>query len=663
VSALCLSAFFALGLGALLARVSRAADESRATTCVRAGLSTFAAIVVVEEALGVGGVLGARATLLALGLAVAGVGAATAGHAPAKPTSREPWTPLEVGLAAALFTGLACRSFDGLHRTTFLYDTLSYHLHAPVTWLHDGRLSIVPAVFGDPAPAYAPSNVELLWLFLMAPLRSDYLAQTGQAPLAALACVAVAATAREAGARRAHALAAALAFLLVPEIWQQTSTAMTDLGMAAFFAAALPFLVRLVRNARDEPVGDAVAFGLAVGLCAGSKVVGLVFTLPLAVVAVTLTARRSTRAALALVLAAVGTGGFWYARNFFVAGNPLYPVTVKLGATTLFPGVHDGAVLRTSEYHVAASDLGALGGLLLEAGVGFAGGAALALARRPRWALLACVLVASFWLVIPYQESRFLFPLWAVAAIALAPRGAGTMGAASARTALWVWTPLALAIGGALVAFPTGERCALVGVAAFAAFVAAKAPARVALRTATIVGAVVGLPGVVVVVAAVTLGLPRYRARDPGYSVEDELTEAWSWMRAHARGVRVAYTGNNLAFPLAGADLANDVRYVNVAGAPTDLLHDFARRTPGAASTDPEPAPYREGARYELWRANLRAARRELLFVARLYPGVARTLAHDDEAFPLERAWADAHPDVFALRFASPAARVYAVAP
>ena len=660
MSVLGVSAFFALGLGALVARVSRAADESRATTCVRAGLWTFAAIVVVEEALGIGGLLGARATLLALGLAVAGVGAATARHVPARPTSREPWTPLEVGLAAALITGLACRSFDGLSRTTFLYDTLSYHLHAPVTWMHEGRLSIVPAVFGDPAPAYAPSNVELVWLYLMAPLRSDYLAQTGQSPLAALACVAVVATAREAGARRAHALAAALAFLLVPEIWQQTSTAMTDLGMAAFFAAALPFLVRLARNARDEPVGDAVAFGLAVGLGAGSKVVGLVFTLPLAVVAVTLTARRSTRAALALVLAAVATGGFWYARNFFVAGNPLYPVTVRLGATTLFPGVYDGAVLRTSEYHVAASDLGALGGLLLEAGVGFAGAAALALARRPVWALLACVLVASFWLAIPYQESRFLFPLWAVAAIALAPapRDAGSTGAASTGAA-WGWTPLALAIGGALVAFPTGERWALVGVAAVVTFVAAKVPARVAIRTATIVGAVAGLA----VVAAVALGLPRYRARDPGYSVDDELTEAWSWMRANARAVRVAYTGNNLAFPLAGVDLANDVGYVNVAGAPTDLLHDFARRAPAAVSAGPEPAPYREGARYELWRANLRAARRELLFVARLYPSVARTIAHDDEAFPLERAWADAHPDVFTLRFSSPAARVYAVAP
>ena len=100
----------------------------------------------------------------------------------------------------------AARSGTALHRTTFLYDTLSYHLHAPATWLRDGRLSIVPAVFGDPAPAYAPSNVELLFAFLMAPTRSGALAQAGQVPLAALACAAVAATVREAGGPRAAAL-------------------------------------------------------------------------------------------------------------------------------------------------------------------------------------------------------------------------------------------------------------------------------------------------------------------------------------------------------------------------------------------------------------------------------------------------------------------------
>ena len=651
MTVLLVSAFFAVAFGASAARLSRAAEESRATTGVRVGLWAVAATVVVEETLGVAGSLGARATALGLAVFCAAALARASRLAPPVSVSRDPWTPLEVGLAAALAVGLALRFHDGLHRATFLYDTLSYHLHGPATWMHDGRLSIVPAVFGDPAPAYAPSNVELILFFLMAPLRSDYLAQAGQAPLAALACLAVVAAARESGARRGPALASALALLLVPELWQQSAAAMTDVGVTAFFVAALPFLVRLGRGERAEAVPDAAALGLALGLAAGSKIVGLVYALPIAAVALPLAARRSVKAALALALAGAAAGGFWYARNLAVTGNPLYPLAVRVGGATLFPGLYDRATLRASEYHVAVGELVVLGRLLLEAGVGFAAGAALALARRPRWALLAGVLLALFWLVLPYQESRFLFPLWGVAAVAMAGRAERVT-----RASLTSWVPAALGVVGGLVEFPTDERWALVGVAALVGALTSRAPRLVSPRAVLGAGAVLGVAALV----ATTLGLSSYRARDPGYSVDDELTAAWSWTRAHTHGARVAYTGNNLPFPLAGAELANDVRYVNVAGGPGARLHVFAH---GALISEPEPAPYRDGARYESWLDNLRATRRELVFVAAIYPGVQRVIAHDSEGFPVERAWADAHPDIFTLRFSSAAARVYAVAP
>src|SRR5262249_46961188 len=145
--------------------------------------------------------------------------------------------------------------------------------------------------------------------------------------------------------------------------------------------------------------------------------------------------------------------------------------------------------------------------------------------------------------------------------------------------------------------------------------------------------------------------------RDPGYSVGDETDEDWAWFRANVRDERVAYAGTNLAFPLAGERLSNRVTYVNVAGAPGDRLHDFGPPGDGTA----EPAPYRRGASADIWLANLRAARTQMLFVGALYPIVRRTIAADADGFPIERAWADARPDIFHLRHASAAARVYAV--
>jgi hypothetical protein len=161
---------------------------------------------------------------------------------------------------------------------------------------------------------------------------------------------------------------------------------------------------------------------------------------------------------------------------------------------------------------------------------------------------------------------------------------------------------------------------------------------------------------------AVTNGLARYRATDPGYGIGTGIDDVWTWFRANVRGARVAYTGNNLAFPLTGRDLSNRVTYVNVAGALSDHLHDFGRRLPaGGRSATPEPAPYRDGASFDVWLQNLRAAGAQVLFVAALDATVARNVAADDDGFPVERAWADAHPELFPLRYEAPEARVYGV--
>ena len=96
---------------------------------------------------------------------------------------------------------------------------------------------------------------------------------------------------------------------------------------------------------------------------------------------------------------------------------------------------------------------------------------------------------------------------------------------------------------------------------------------------------------------------------------------------------------------------------MNVAGPPDARLHDFGPPGDGTA----EPAPYRRGADPGRWLVNLRAARTRILFVAALYPIVRRTIDADGDGFPIERAWADARPAFFHLRYASPAARIYEV--
>ena len=416
--------------GVALARVAAAAGESRATTATRAGLAAAAVMVGVQAVLGAVGMLTAVHTLIALALLAAGAALWARRRPRQAPRPGEPWSAADAALAAALLALFAERLWHGLHATTFLYDTLSYHLHMPATWMHEARLAIVPAVFGDPSPAYAPANLELWFLLLMAPLRSDYLAGIGQLPLAALAATAIVAAVREAGGGRTAALAAALAFLLVPEVHGQTATAMTDLGLAAFLLASLPFALR-----RDV-VWIAAALGLASGPNTWASCWRCRSPPPASCSRCAAARPVPGRDALVALAVLIATGGFWYLRNVALTGNPLYPVAVP---GLPLPARYGGAEMRAWEYHLPVADVAALGELLLGAGIAFASAAGIALARARRGPELALVaaLVAAFWLVVPYQESRFLFAAFGVAAVALG-RTARQPPAASGG-ACWVW--------------------------------------------------------------------------------------------------------------------------------------------------------------------------------------------------------------------------------
>ena len=647
--------------GICLARTTGSPDESRATRAVRVMLWAFAILVVTEASLGTCGWLGPRSTLVALAAVALALAIGTRGLAARNVEvgpEREPFTTLDVACAFALTAVILLRAWTGFGKTTFLYDTLSYHLHVPASWIADRRLEIVPAVFGDPSSAYAPSNLELWFAFLMAPLHSDCFAGTGQVAFAALAALAIVAAVREGGGRRTAALAAALAFLLVPEIWQQARTAMTDLGLSALLLASMPFSFRAARRAS---AGDLTTAAAALGLAVGTKYVGLPFALPFAFAAAFSSKSRRPRprdlAAAAVVVFA--TGGFWYLRNALVTGNPFYPLS-----TLGLPGLTDRAAMRAWIYHLPIGQVGALGEMIGAAGFGFVLTAAVVVVWRRLLleAGLLLALVAIFWLWIPYQESRFLFPAFGVAAVAIGrATGQATEPVTGSPGAPLDWR-LGVVLAG-LIEYSTPERWLIVPVGAFGA--AAATGWRYLPPQARRPLFAVGLGGLIATAGlTLTTGLERYRAHDPGYAVGTGLDDAWAWFRPNVYGARVAYTGTNLAFPLAGRDLANRVTYVNVAGTPDDRLHDFGRRSPPpAGAATPESAPYRDGASFDVWWRNLRAARSEVLFVAALDEIVARNVVADGDGFPVERAWADAHPAQFHLRYASPNARVYGIAP
>lgn len=649
-------------------------DASLSLRWLRGALAAVAFVVVVEAALGFAGATAAAVPVIISTAVVAAVLSGRRLLTRSAPRGAVPGeaalTGADVWAALALIVALVSRLGEGLHHANgaFTYDVLSYHLHLPASWWAAGRVAIVPTPFGDQAPAYAPANAELTYLLALASTGNLRLAHAGQAAYAGLAALAIVATARQLGLSRRLACGAALTFLMIPEVWQQATGAMADLALASFALGCWPFILRLRRG---RAPADVTALGAALGLTVGTKYVGAVVALPLLAATGFLLARRGgprgwSRSAAGGVVAILllACGGFWYVRNAALTGDPTFPVTLQLGGLTLGRGLYGGAEMRRWLYHLPVHDLQPLLEMFIETGWGFlaclAGGFAVAAKRRRTGPLSPFaafgVLVAMVWLVVPYQQSRFLFTAWGVAALAVA--------AAAQTFQRQVWRDLALApaVVGTALQYPTPARLGVAGLWSLAAVLGAR-EGNVTDDVPAMGWGTAVVPAGPLLAGLLALGLVAW-TRLPGHSdpqpahVGDGHDAGWDYATTHLRGRHVAYTGSNLPLPLWGWHLQNRVRYVNVAGKLTDLLHDFP--TAAGAGTA-EPAPERALPDRAAWLVNLTAAGTDALFVARLYPEVAPSMPHDLDGFPSERAWADAIPARFRLAFATPDVRIYDV--
>jgi hypothetical protein len=129
-----------------------------------------------------------------------------------------------------------------------------------------------------------------------------------------------------------------------------------------------------------------------------------------------------------------------------------------------------------------------------------------------------------------------------------------------------------------------------------------------------------------------------------------------------AAGARIAYAGGNLPYYLLGSDYRNDVVYVNINRRRDWLPHDYHKARALAGQPDKAAIPWpewnREEADYEAWLENLRTQQIDLLFVARTnLHGRLAALRGDLPPFPIERTWADTHPEEFEHLGPQPATR------
>jgi hypothetical protein len=419
---------------------------------------------------------------------------------------------------------------------------------------------------------------------------------------------------------------------------------------------------------------------------------------------------KRTLAAGSLVLACVlATSGFWFGRNLVLTGNPIYPLHVEVFGKMILRGWYDRQAMRFSPYYLPLGDWRALVDTLVAVVdprlapfwiAALAG--AWAFGRRVRsgddrwvWALslMAVLNIALFWTCIPYRtQQRFMLQALGLTAVPLGrwlDRARALPAAASFLLAVHLLTPQTwpFALKEADIPWdltrviPNDVGPPLPLLARLARVLRPEADSSAPSSLALLLGmggcaglaiwgwgrrrprpedrrgmsdraqGFVGLAGLLVL-GVLDTGAPGADARVLFYPPFRDFHRGWLNLegRSGPAGARVAYAGTNIPYYLFGVGLRNEVRYINIDEHRDWLLHDYHRAAAARGQpTWPNSRPGWDRAHpdFRAWLENLEAEGIQLLVVTHVNPAEGPHNVADAEGFPIERVWADSHPDLF----------------
>lgn len=221
------------------------------------------------------------------------------------------------------------------------YDGNSYHLTFIANVIQNGN-------FFDPPSSLSwligyPKGGEFIQLWSALITNSDIFTDLAQVPFLLLGVYALYQIAVRLGADKRHALFAALLFFFLPVVLNQLKTTYVDVMLSSLFFTAIALVIK-------ERLGklDLVLLGVAFSLIISIKSTGLLFVLALAPLLLwklysnrnkkTKNAIKQYVVPLALVVAPMAFGFYWYIKNLVLYHTPIYPFGFKLLGLSIFPG-------------------------------------------------------------------------------------------------------------------------------------------------------------------------------------------------------------------------------------------------------------------------------------------------------------------------------------
>lgn len=264
-----------------------------------------------------------------------------------------------VALAVAGFAALVWLAtfVPAVSKPDLSWDGNSYHIPAIHQWALRGYVHWITP---DPPASWHwgntidslfngyPKGLEVIAFVLTRATGSSHLVNAVNLLFIPAGALGVASIARRLGASGPSSAIAGSLFTFVPVVVTQANTTYVDAALGASVAVVAAAALEATADVLDgrSPMRTVPALGAGIGLALSIKASGLALGfLPLILLAVVMLAhdrkawRQHARFMVAALAVTAVVAGYFYVRNVWHKGNPIYPVQVTLLGREILPGV------------------------------------------------------------------------------------------------------------------------------------------------------------------------------------------------------------------------------------------------------------------------------------------------------------------------------------
>lgn len=237
-------------------------------------------------------------------------------------------------------------------------DGNAYHIPTIHLWARQGYVHWITENAGlNSVMNGYPKGVELLGYILVEASQDSHWVNVCNLLFLPLGVMGIACIARALATSSEIALLAGMVYVLVPVNVNQATTTYVDSAYASCVIAFLAmwlYVQRSILSGISMPKTTLFPLGAATGLTLSARSSAAVIVGSALLLQMIVLIRQSSKmpsqekrrfliqGALLLFgvsVTALAGAGYWYLRNYLIAGSPLYPVGVRLAGRTLFPGI------------------------------------------------------------------------------------------------------------------------------------------------------------------------------------------------------------------------------------------------------------------------------------------------------------------------------------